>query len=236
MTTKTKFDSILSSERFSAIKIKAVSVLKRLGIVALIGTTVGGYSIQQGIAYGGDHLRRAWDQQSYFLFNAFSAVSPDVVILYSCDWATAGNIVTLYNQENAGESTARADRSMQVISVSFGGKKFRIGEAVGAVTVNSEYGLFTVYRSGFYTYISEQAQVDEYQSENFSIELTGRNNTTETVQLSVKAYKVKHTATTCLTTAIKNRVQIISMKAVRLTKRHFGPAQWYLAIQRKMCC
>ncbi|MBU1552971.1 MAG: calcium-binding protein [Alphaproteobacteria bacterium] len=168
--------------------------LRTLGLGALLGGSVISYPVSQVMAYGFDHLGRGWDKQSYYLMNAFSSVRPDVVILYSCDWATAGNIVTLHNQENAGDTRARIDAEMLVSSVAFDGTTHEIGPDIGAVIVKSQYGMLTMYRGGSYVYISEQKQVEKHQSEHFSITLRGVNGVEEIVTLHVSAYKVAKTA------------------------------------------
>jgi Ca2+-binding RTX toxin-like protein len=168
--------------------------MRALGLGGIIGTTVCGYPISQVMAYGWDQWGRSWNQQSYHIWNFFSDVKPDVVILYSCDWTTAGNVVTLHNQENAGDTNARIDARMQVSSVQFDDKIYEIAPAVGSVVIKAQFGTIIFFRSGFYSYISHQKQVEDYHSEDFFVNLTGFEGVRETVELTVRAYRVTRTA------------------------------------------
>jgi hypothetical protein len=173
---------------------KITGKMRALGVGGIIGGSLCGYSISQVMTFGFDHLERSWDQQSYHVMNVFSSVKPDVVILYSCDWATTGNIVTLHNQENAGDTRARIEAGMEVSSVTFNGTIHEIPLGVGAVIIISQYGMLTMYRNGFYVYVSEQTQVESHHSEEFSISLRGETGVEELISLRVEAYKVERTA------------------------------------------
>jgi hypothetical protein len=194
MNLNTRFVPLFAKIRQFEFGRKISGKMRALGLGGIIGTTVFGYPFSQGMAYGFDQWGRSWNQQSYHIWNFFSDVKPDVVILYSCDWATAGNIVTLQNQENAGDTNARIEAGMHVFSVTFDGKIHEIPPENEAVIIMSQYGMLTMYRSGFYVYISEQKQVEGHQSEEFSVALRGENNVKETASLRIEAYKVTKTA------------------------------------------
>ncbi|QBX99863.1 calcium-binding protein [Rhodophyticola sp. CCM32] len=169
-------------------------VLGAFGLGGMLLASCVGYPVGQALSYGHDHFRRAWHEQLYFLENVFTNVGPDEVILYSCDWVTVGNIVTLQNQENSGDTTARSVANLRVHSVTFEGQNTLIPEGVGSISIPTSYGSFIIFRSGFYTYISSQTLIEPFQSENISIHLRNEQGLEQEVSLFVRAYRVSETA------------------------------------------
>lgn len=179
---------------FSATKNWTFKHVAALGIgTSFVGAIIAP-PVGQVVALGLDHIKPAYDQRVYDLRYMFSSNRPDVVLMYSCDWATAGNIVTLHNQENYGDKDLRVQAEMQVRSAVFKGVEYEIPTGAGSKTFNTEYGVFTFFRNGFYVYFSEQAQPIPSHSEVVSLKLLGDGRESEAVELQINVYRTERTA------------------------------------------
>ncbi|MBR9841241.1 MAG: calcium-binding protein [Rhodobacteraceae bacterium] len=160
---------------------------------ALLGAFFG-WPVGAALNLGADHFKPTFDRQMYHLLAAISGHEPDRVVMYQCDWATSGNIVTLQNQLNVGSSAVRVENDFQVIAVSFDGVRHDIPQAAGSVKAASEFGEIAVFRSGFYTYESSQKDPVAEQNEKFTFHLANAKGVRDDIDLEVLVYDTNQTA------------------------------------------
>jgi len=189
-------------EQFNSSKQHVINILDyvrshkiwALAPVSLCGAVFVQYPTTQMIEYGVDHFRPALAKQMYFISNWWRKLGPDVVILYSCDWATAGNLITLYNQENEDGISTRHTDGLRVTSVEYAGVEHRILSGSASTTFDTEFGTATFFTSGFYSYISGQSSVQSGHQEEFNINLADPNHVSEKATLLLLAYEVTKSA------------------------------------------
>jgi len=165
-----------------------------LAVIGAYGIACANFVIGGTIEYGVDHVKPRLHQFYYQATNWYKTQGADVVILYSCDWATSGNIVSLYNQLNYEDNSRRNERGMQVISVVYDGNEHVIPKEVSSVSFKTSLGAVVFFKSGFYTYISQQSAVAAEHDEKFLVSLLGKNSESEIASLSIDAFSVTQTA------------------------------------------
>jgi hypothetical protein len=185
MLSLKKLVSHVSRHKLKSMFVAALGALS-LSCVSYVATGV--------IGYGGDHFTPRLHQLTYRLTNWYKKRGADIVVLYSCDWATAGNVITLHNQLNSKHSQLRSEQGMEVVSVSYRDEEFLIPDAVASISIQAEYGQMIFFRSGFYTYVSEIGKISDDHDEEFLVAMTGPNLITEATTLHVDAYNVTQTA------------------------------------------
>lgn len=172
---------------------KLIALMAGMGIGgAVLGSFVSNV-VASVFNYGTDHLITAVDMQIYKLRSMVEGYS-DVVILYRCDWVTAGNIITLKNQLNEGRSDLRHANSFRVEAVRHNEKRRTLGNTASATVIPGVFGDLYAFRSGFYVYVSEQKSPRSHHSENFIFELSSPKGIKEQTSLTVNVYETNKTA------------------------------------------
>ncbi|MEO1564180.1 MAG: calcium-binding protein [Pseudomonadota bacterium] len=160
----------------------------------LFFTSAGHFVIPGMIQFGADHLNPRLHQLSYHIRRLASGYDDDRIILYSCDWATSGNVITRFNQMNEGQSTDRVDQGMIVSQVDYQDESYLMPPSAGSISFKVSNGWAVFFRNGTYTIISTEPRVLDVHDITFEVLLVGLNDVTERVALSVDAFSVERTA------------------------------------------
>ena len=114
--------------------------------------------------------------------------------MYQCDGVTAGNVLTLKNQLNAGSSTHRIDANLKVVGASFDGVRRNIIKQGGSSRIEGAHGALSFFRSGFYVYVSAGSDPIENYVERFILHLENSKGVTEDVPVKIFAYDTAQSA------------------------------------------
>lgn len=175
-------------------KKKIKSLFAGLGVGTIAAGAAFSWPIATALDLGFDHLKPTLDKQSYYLRSLFSRTYPDVVVLYACDWITAGNFITLENQLNFGAPNSRIENDMKLVSVSYNNEVHAIPEGAESKQVRTEFGEFIFFKSGFYAYVSFQESPETHHKEIISINLANDSGYKESADLNISTYVTERTA------------------------------------------
>lgn len=169
-------------------------IFQSIGIGSVLAGLLIGYPVTAAINFGGDHLRPAWDKQWYAVRSYLGEPMNDRIIMYQCDWATAGNILTLKNQMNEGAGRHRIDEGFKVVGASFNDTRTDIGKSAGSNSIMTGFGDFTYFKSGFYVYTSGEKKPNSQQSEVITLHLQNERGIIADVDLQILIYETDKTA------------------------------------------
>jgi Ca2+-binding RTX toxin-like protein len=119
----------------------------------------------------------------------------DIVNMWSCDWATIGNVITNSSQENNGKDTLSVEGPNTVKSVSIGGETFSfVDGGAKAMAVQGKFGMLFMFADGSYSYISEQATPKPEHSEKFTYRIVDGDGDVSAANLDIKVISATRTA------------------------------------------
>jgi T1SS-143 domain-containing protein len=117
----------------------------------------------------------------------------DVVTLWSCDWATIGNVVTNHNQDTNGKDILSVEGPNELISVSYNGKTYEFKDGGDAMVVQADHGQLYMFKDGSYAYISGEGSPNASHREEFSYKITDGDGDVSSADLTLNVVKVTQT-------------------------------------------
>ena len=111
----------------------------------------------------------------------------DRVTMWSCDWATIGNVITGYNQSNGnqGRDNLSADGGNELISVRHGNQTHHFKEGGNAIGLQADHGIFFFFKDGTYTYISQESSPRASDTERVTYTIADADGDTSSAHLDL---------------------------------------------------
>jgi len=118
----------------------------------------------------------------------------DAVTMWSCDWATIGNLITNYNQDNNGADIKSVEGPTKISTVSAtGGETYGFSGGGKALAVSGKWGYFYIFEDGSYTYISWQNNPKSSDTETLNYTIVDGDGDVSSARLNVRVREVTET-------------------------------------------
>ena len=174
---------------------KKTGIIKKLGIGGICSALILSYFADASSVPVIERIEAVYRNARLDFLARAIGVSDLTFSLYSCDWATMGNVVSGFNADETdfdlwyGDVTLR----LKLEEINYNGKVFTFRDDTRILSFSTTTGAITFFEDGSFVLVSSQARVQDEDDEEFRITLSNENGRTVTYQAIVDAKKVSKT-------------------------------------------